>query len=282
MLCFYHDDLDGRCAAAIAHRAMGKGRFIAAHYHRRVATAAVKTGETVIIVDYSMPPDAMKIMRRRAGRLIWIDHHASALASGAGDDLEGYRESGRAACELAWRFFFPDFPLPRAVCLTADRDVWTWRYGEETAAFCEGIRLEPHHPEAAVWRDLLADDRSVLCKITRDGRICRRYQRALAAEFVGKYGFEAELEGHRCYAVNFNAFGSDVFGEYYQRYPICVCFVFDGNRYNVTLYSQNMDVLPIALRFGGGGHRRAAGFGCEELPFAPITQIPVINANKKT
>ncbi len=267
MLCYYHDDLDGRCAAAIVLRAEGGGRFVAADYRKPIPLLPVATGETVVVVDYLPAPESMESLRRHADRLIWIDHHASSLANDEYGGLEGRREDGRAACELTWEFFYPQQPVPRAVSLTADRDVWTWRYGEETASFYEGMRLLPHHPEAPVWRKLLANNRSTMETILRDGRVCRRYQLAVATEFIEKYGFETTLDGYRCYAANLNLFGSEVFGERFDRYAICVCFVYDGNRYNVTLYSKHADVLPIAERYGGGGHRQAAGFSCDRLPF---------------
>ncbi len=271
MLCYYHDDLDGRCAAAIACRAMGGGRFIAANYQHSIPLPPLATEETVVVVDYLPDTAAMESLRQRAHRLIWIDHHASSIARPEYAALEGLREDGRAACELAWEYFYPQHALPRAVMLAADRDVWTWRYGEETAAFCEGIRLLPHHPEDAVWRELLAGDRMTLETILRDGAVCRRYGLALANEIVEKYGFETEFEGHRCFAANLTLFGSDVFGERVARYEICIAFVYDGSRYKVTLYSQDTDVLPLAVRHGGGGHRGAAGFSCDCLPFAGAT-----------
>ncbi len=267
MLCYYHDDLDGRCSAAIVRSAEGDGRFVAADYRRPIPRLPIETGETVVVVDYLPAPESMASLRRRATRLIWIDHHASSLANDEYAGLDGLRQDGRAACELTWDFFCPQKTVPRAVSLTADRDIWTWRYGEETASFCEGIRLLPHHPEAPVWTKLLADDRRTLAAILREGRVCRRYQLAVATEFIEKYGFETTLDGDRCYAANLNLFGSEVFGQRYERYPICATFVHDGNRYNVTLYSKNVDVLPIAVRYGGGGHRQAAGFSCERLPF---------------
>ena len=268
MLCYYHDDLDGRCAAAIVRRAMGGGRFIAADYRRSIPLPPLATGETVVVVDYFPDPHAMQSLRQRAQRLIWIDHHASSMACRAYAGLEGRREEGRAACELVWEYFYPQQPLPRSVSLAADRDVWTWHYGEETASFCEGIRLIPHGPEDTVWQELLAGDRPTLETILREGAVCRRYQLALAVAFVERYGFETEFEGYRCFAANLNLFGSDVFGERFDRYEICISFTYDGFRYHITLYSQQTDVLPLAVRHGGGGHHGAAGFSRDRLPFA--------------
>jgi nanoRNase/pAp phosphatase (c-di-AMP/oligoRNAs hydrolase) len=44
-------------------------------------------------------------------------------------------------------------------------------------------------------------------------------------------------------------------------------FVFDGEQYTVSLYSKTVDVSEIAKKYGGGGHKGAAGFQCKKLPF---------------
>lgn len=42
-----------------------------------------------------------------------------------------------------------------------------------------------------------------------------------------------------------------------------------GQKWLVNLYTYREDVNcgEIAQRYGGGGHRKAAGFICPELPF---------------
>lgn len=270
MLCFYHDDLDGRCAAAIVGRHACETRYMPAGYHWPLPVGSVTDGETVVVVDFTPSPSDFDDLRRRAGRVVWIDHHASSIERADLVDLPGLREIGRAACELAWQFYFPEQDTPRAVQLAADRDVWAWKYAEQTAAFCEGIRLEPHDPGAEIWHDLLGNNPVRLQSVINQGHVCRRYQKALAAEFVAAYGFETELDGHRGYAANLNMFGSDVFGDRFDQYDICIAFVFTGKLFKITMYSREIDVLPIARRFGGGGHHGAAGFTCKALPFEPV------------
>ena len=47
-----------------------------------------------------------------------------------------------------------------------------------------------------------------------------------------------------------------------DKYDLLVAWVFDGYKFNYSLYSTNPDVncAEIAERFGGGGHKGAAGF----------------------
>ena len=62
-------------------------------------------------------------------------------------------------------------------------------------------------------------------------------------------------------------FGSEAFGEKFKQYPLCLSFVYMGNKWTVGLYSETIDVSVIAKKYGGGGHTGAAGFVCDTLPF---------------
>ena len=52
-----------------------------------------------------------------------------------------------------------------------------------------------------------------------------------------------------------------------RRYPVCIAYIHDGEKFTVSLYSESVDVSVIAKAHGGGGHKGAAGFICAELPF---------------
>jgi len=52
-----------------------------------------------------------------------------------------------------------------------------------------------------------------------------------------------------------------------KNYDIWIACVFDGSVWIVSLYSLEADVSVIAKKYGGGGHKKAAGFKCRDLPF---------------
>ena len=79
MICFYHDDLDGRCAAAIVLRAFPGARAEPAFYGSTLKLDKVGRGEKVFIVDFTFPGDAMAELLAKTGDVTWIDHHLSAL-----------------------------------------------------------------------------------------------------------------------------------------------------------------------------------------------------------
>jgi len=72
--------------------------------------------DSVIICDVSFKPEYMKMLHDRLGdKLIWIDHHISAIKdmSEAGlDSMSGVRDTKMSACELTWTYFYPG-QIPR-------------------------------------------------------------------------------------------------------------------------------------------------------------------------
>ena len=83
------------------------------------------------------------------------------------------------------------------------------------------------------------------------------------------FGYTISWEGYDCYVMNVSMMGSKGFGEMFSLYPICIGYIFDGTQYTVSLYSEqnNIDVSKICQKYGGGGHKGAAGFNRKELPF---------------
>lgn len=281
MICFHHNDLDGRCAAAIVDKwwrpreAEGQREiFVELDYKDRVPVESIGPSEQVVIVDFSFKPEVMSEVFKRTDKIIWCDHHKTAANYDYGRELAGIRdfeEKHRAGCEVTWEFFFPDIPIPKAVFLVGDRDCWRWQGGVETARFNQGMKLYDTSPASPFWRVLLDegchDNKSLLRDITEQGRTCLMFRDSFCADYAKTYGFETEFEGHKAFAMGLYMFGSEGFGEKFKQYPMCLSFVFDGEQWTVGLYSETIDVGEIARKHGGGGHKGAAGFVSAYLPF---------------
>jgi hypothetical protein len=276
-ICLYHNDPDGGCSAAIVRRAFGPAlRLQPLEIGDPLPWDEIQSCRQAALVDYALPlADMQRLQQGR--RLVWIDHHKTSL-EGLGEamaHLPGLREDGTAACVLAWRAFFPDHPLPRAVQLIGDRDVWRMQF-PETRAFSEGLQQLDLHPATdATWEPLLADDPARLQELIEHGRTLFRARLKRIGDVVARYGFETVFEGHRTLAVNHR--GNGDMGEYIRQagYAVAYCYVetLRAGRLQtvVTLYSDQVDVSDIARKYGGGGHRGAAGFQFrrEDRPFPP-------------
>ena len=81
---------------------------------------------------------------------------------------------------------------------------------------------------------------------------------------VAAYGFVVKFEGQKTMAINDR--GTGEIGSYIQElgHKIAYCYIDNlhaAEMYTfVTLFSKEVDVSEIAQKFGGGGHRGAAGF----------------------
>jgi len=273
MKIFYHNDLDGRCAAAIVYRAMGmktNDEYIEMDYNRSVLVDSILPNEAIIIVDFSFKPEVMEKVLKITQNIVWIDHHKTIFDYKYSKELSGVRDTAFSGCELAWNYYFFDKPMPRAVELIGDRDKWAWKFGKETAEFNMGMQVRSHQPQDTVWTTLLLSPKegfNWLKEIQKDGRIALLFRDQFCKDYVDSYGFETEFEGYKCFALNLYQFGSEAFDSYMEKYDVCLSFVFDGEKWKVSLYSKTIDVSEIAKKYNGGGHTKAAGFICNKLPF---------------
>lgn len=167
---------------------------------------------------------------------------------------------------------YPSIEMPLAITLIADRDKWAWAYGKETARFNEGLKLFPHQPTDEIWDELLSGNYGGVTSIMASGEICLRYRDRMCEEFRNFWGFEAEIDGYKCYVMNLilSDITSEMFAEKLEEYDVCVGIVFKNGSWKISLRSNGkVDVSEIAKKFpGGGGHEQAAGAeNLKELPF---------------
>lgn len=276
-LCFYHNDADGRSSAAIVRRALGSDVILyEINYGDTVPWDQIEQAEHVTMVDFSLPLAEMQRMAN-GRRFTWIDHHISAINElrEAASAWEGLQDLSVAACILSWKYFFPDQPVPRAITLIGDRDIWSNSY-PESALFGEGLNQQEARPENdKLWRPLLDDDPQAVQKLIDLGSVLHEARLRDIRRSVARFGQKVNFEGHYTLAVNRRGDGD--LGEYIrmQGYDIAYCYI-EGPQNGrpvtfVTLFSDKVDVSAIAQKFGGGGHQGAAGFSFERTcgPFPP-------------
>lgn len=274
MKCYFHSDLDGRCAGAIVYRA-NKGKcfnmkFIELDYKDEIDIKQIILNEFVFIVDFSFKPEIMEKVLLKTKYVTWIDHHKTAFEYKYSQELKGLRDNKFSGCELAWKFFYPNISMPRAVKLIGDRDKWAWKCGADTAFFNTGLLLYEHRPKDAIWDRLFGMPLGLaeVPNIIKKGKLCLKFRDQFCKDYANSYGFETEFEGYKCFALGLHMFGSEAFGEKMKKYDICLSYEYLGGKWIVGLYSdRGIDVSKIAVKYGGGGHLHASGFIAPELPF---------------
>ena len=277
MIIFHHNDADGRCSAAIAFQFwaeafMGETNpdrilLIEMEYSKQVPVERIEENEQVVIVDFSFKPDVMAevLKRTTADRIQWIDHHVTAKDYDYGVELPGLRNfenKAKAACELAWEFYYPQKTMPLGVRLVGDYDKWALEI-PQSKTFVKGLTLCSQDPISVTWNRLLADGSDKFVdEIYQKGITCKEFQEKTAADYTEKHGYEAIFHGHTVFACGGYLWGSDKYGDRLEQYPILLSHEFMGDHWIVGLYSkcEHIHVGEIAQQYGGGGHKGAAGF----------------------
>lgn len=251
----------------------------------------------VYVLDLS--PDCFKSTPAHTERMIWIDHHKTAIEK-FNPGIVGYRIDGVAACRLAWQYFFsplgpmnpnlqePDYCLPSkedyierrvaeplSVRLAGEYDIWDHRDEEADVAFQFGLDCQPFIP----WEKLLRyDAHGLTSDIVADGRKAMACYAKRDAEIMRHRSFIVDFEETKFLALNTARCNSKTFAERdvpETGHDGLMAFYFTGKEWSVSLYhadhNKTLDLSQIAKRYGGGGHPGACGFRVRVLPFIPST-----------
>jgi oligoribonuclease NrnB/cAMP/cGMP phosphodiesterase (DHH superfamily) len=124
---FFHNDNDGRCAGNIIVDYYGhtmeenRDDYIEINYDKEFPMDIIQQDETVYIVDYSIPPELMWELQKRAN-VVWIDHHATAIEKYKDylNPIQGIRKTCASGCELTWMYFYGNKSMPDAVMFIGD------------------------------------------------------------------------------------------------------------------------------------------------------------------
>ena len=274
MKCFYHSaDLDGHCSGELIRLVYPDCEMIGINYGDDFPWDDIELDETVYMVDFGLQP--WSDMERLAAQvdLVWIDHHKSAIENmeEAEIELKGIQRSGLGACALVWEWLTEHEhaiggTMPEAVRLLAEYDVWN-HTDPMTMPFQYGMRLYQHLPGDPIWNEVLGNHRAVGV----EGAVVLRYQIQQSEIRVKTLSFDTQLDDLRCLAANQGLASSQLFDSIWdpERYDCMLAFHWRKGCWQISLYSDkpSVDVSTAAKQHGGGGHKGAAGFQCDELPF---------------
>ena len=297
MKCFYHNDLDGRCAGSIvAHyeNNYNKNDYFEVDYIMQLPLDKIQENERASFVDYSFKKDTiwqLEEILKKTKDVIWIDHHLSSFKLEEElpwtKDIKGIRQDGISGAGLTYMYLYDcDFEnLPYHIKLVSDYDCWLYKYEPDTTYFKIGIETEPYDALDDVW-EVLFDHASyhevnissnyklsisLFNNILGRGKIIKQYIDSENTFYREHYSYETEIEGLKCLVVNKKS-NSWVFGDKINEYPLVMVWVFNGIKYSYSIFSvdKNIDCSKIAEKYGGGGHKGAAGFSSDELLFKKI------------
>lgn len=277
-------DLDGQASQAIARRALGdSATYLGWDYGDPIPDTSKY--RRVYLIDISFPPEEML---KLAQKLVWIDHHASAIKDNK-TIYGGLRIDGVAACRLAWQWFFGDpkaakeeyvarkVTEPRAVQLLGEFDIWD-HHDAETIPFQYAMQ----GTESPDWHVLLTPQTEagpgaehvgpyMIDDLLTKGRAIQQYLKVINAQFAANDAFDATFEGLTFRVLNTPQKGSLQFdASIKEHHDGCLRYFWNGTEWGVSLYGvahkKNIDLSVIAKKYGGGGHKQACGCTFKTLP----------------
>ena len=279
-ICIYHSrDLDGWMSGAIVKMKFPDVELIGWDYGNAIPD--INEDSHVVMADISFPPDYMFDLDMRQSSLTWIDHHVSAI-KGMADfykqqkcvhDTLGLRDSRYAACELTWKYFYPNEPMPEIIRLLGRYDCFGHKGTAEEQKVLEfqyGARQAILNVDDAYKYLLIARGRGdwgfddeVCAGIYEQGKAIYKYV-CSEAQGIYKRVFTIVLDGYKFACVNQERFNPINFGIDYHLdgYDGFACFWYANGLFNYSLYNDNgnVDCSVIAKNRGGGGHKGASGF----------------------
>lgn len=274
IVVIYHGNCrDGLSAAYAAWKKLGDtATYIPRKNQTEPPTGLV--GKEIYILDYSYPKETLAQLVRDNTSVVVIDHHQSAKEAVAAYPQNIFDESHSGAT-LSWRYFHPDTPAPRIFAYIEEHDLWKSEL-PESPAIAAAIGEYPFTFEA--WEELIAtaETEAGFAKLVEHGRVLRAYIDKHVAE-LASFAEPVTFEGHTVYAVNCarpfrSAVGNLLATEHP---PFSIVWYRNGGVFSVSLRSiGDFDVSAIAAKYGGGGHRNAAGIDFKsfaDLPFSFTT-----------
>lgn len=270
-LVIYHDDcLDGLGAAWSAFCELGsQARYVPARHGDAIPD--FEQGAIVYILDFSYSPQLLVEISARAGQVVLIDHHITAMEQCADffnvndlpENLSLHFDMLRSGCILTWQHFYPDQEPPQILLHIEDRDLWHFKLNgtrEITMALFERMPITFAEIGALDLAELLTVGRIQLKQFS--GMVQRLAKSAHSVSVAGKTGL----------AVNAPSFFSSDLGHVLaeQSGTFGLIYQYNGKKqqWGFSLRSiGDYDVGHLAVDFGGGGHKNAAGFALDHNPF---------------
>lgn len=285
MVIIHHNkDMDGYASGAICKLRYPDATLIGWDYKDPIPNLGDFADEDVIMIDITFPLEKLLALSHITNSLVVIDHHIS-FKKGYDSFLTDNNkfknftyiyEDRVAACEIGWKYLFPDKEVPYGVTLIGRYDTWRQEEGYwegETLPFKYYMYSQCNTSETfPKW--VLKKDDVIYDKLLEDavyaGKSIMKYQRTMDEATTKAYSFVREAYGGlRAICLNQPYFSSETVASAYtdEKHDIMIGFAWGGDNWRVSLRSvgDKVDVSLIAKSKGGGGHKNAGGFEVEHF-----------------
>jgi uncharacterized protein len=208
------------------------------------------SGRRVVIVDFSYPRPVLEGMAKAAAEMQVLDHHVTAQSQLAGLPYVKF-DLNKSGAVLAWEWAHGT-PPPWLLLYVQDKDLFAWKLPksrEITAA------LGSYRYDFVTWNSLKQE------VLEQEGGAILRYEQKLIEQILQDVVM-VQFEGQTVPCVNSSILTSQIGEHLTNTYEFCLIWHDKHGRRYFSLRSREgaTDVSRIAVRYGGGGHKHAAGF----------------------
>ena len=261
IIVIYHGECpDGFSAAWVAWKKFSDNAdYFGANHGESIPDGL--TNKEIYILDFSFPKEIMAEVVKNNKKVVVIDHHKSAEES-VKMAHEYVYEMDRSGAVLAWQYFYPDLSVPWLLRYIGDRDIWKLELPD---TFAMGLMLDTFDKNFETWGKLAEklEDENARRKYIEQGKLIQKYEDKVIEDIVSSNKEIVVFEGHEIYAVNAPHFFASQMGNFLckEKPPLVIVWHWSEGKIAVSLRSDgSVDVSEIAKKYGGGGHKGAAGF----------------------
>lgn len=291
-IIYHRGDLDGIASGGLLKHAFPLAELHGAEFGDNIdeLISSCEGENFVFMADFSIPLPKMVELASKVGRFVWIDHHwfiikqyieNTALFPPTFTAYIGKEANDKSACELVFEYLYPGKDVPLFIQYLSQYDVWNHK-DPDVLPFQYGARLHFDSPKSSTFAELLAciDDPDIndqgysdylVNEILLTGQTILDWQKQSAGFVAKEYAFEVEFEGYKAIVLNTPLKGSHEFDAVKTSgHDIMISFNQRPDRkWRVSIYTErdDVDVSVLASKYGGGGHKKAAGVIVDKLPF---------------
>jgi|ERR1700733_10920898 len=272
IVVFYHADcIDGFTAAWVTWKKFGDAAEYIPFYHETAAPEL--SDKEIYTVDITFPKEITEKLIRLNKRVTSIDHHISKkeITLMTQEPLFDNEHSG---CVLAWKYFFPNIEIPAFLLYVEDYDIWLHKHkSKELYMYLNFIERNFFS-----WDKTINDfqDKKKREEMLTKGELLRDYEDKVIDHNIKENARLVSFEGYTVYCINTLDIPSVIAQKLIARQPPFAIVWEEKSDGHVHIHLRgigDIDLIKIAEKYGGGGHRLAAAFRLKSLadiPWKPI------------
>lgn len=295
-ICIYHGNCaDGFTAAWAVYKALGSDiEYFPGVYGKPPPDVG---GKHVIMVDFSYKRPVLEEMAKSARSILILDHHKTAQEDLATFprvidriDWQGQAEMGagvivlfdmeRSGAGISWDFFHPGKTRPALVNYVEDRDLWRFKLlaSREANAFIFAHEYTFKQWDTLNW--MFEQPNAIMTNISAAGAAIEAKHHKDVKELVAVCKRRMIIDGIVIWGASIPFTHTSDAGHLMSEidwFAACYWDTPEGRVFSLRSAEPSKsnplgghDVSEIAKKYGGGGHKRAAGF---TVPFSRIGEF---------